>query len=330
MLRSHSDDERNSGMHDACICSPSPNAAKPHVPPGHSASERIQRQETRRSQLISIGCHKRFVDLRLLQLIVVFSMFICTQGLILTTGQSSVSVLRSTGAFVGPVRMPVRASTLKMDLEDSFDTWGVSSDTQTSLFDEVVYQRVTRPVMHVTSSVPTTAKPPRGSAIRSRGRTERLVPPASALTHRGIISSTASTRSSSSGGISTRSSSQLGSSSASLLAQSYHQLYSREQLLAALSSSRGRPTVLLFASKSCRTCRRMQPKIERAAMEAGADFLFVHHDTSTDALFREHDVRLTPTVQVYDAVATLVDKHVCSTADLPHLSGVLESVAFGI
>jgi len=336
MLRSHSDAKEDSGMskvHDASSCSPSKDAANPHGHSRHcatcSASERSQRLAMERSPLSSIVRHESLVDSRFLRLIVLFSLFIRTQGIVLTTaGQPSASALHPAGAFV----RPVRASPLRMDLEASYDMWGVSSDTQASLFDDVAYHRGTdRSAEHAASSVSTTATSPRGSAIRSRSRTERPVPSAIAPSRHGLSSSIASTPRSSSGGIDTRPSlSHLGAPSASLFAPSYHQLHSREELLAALSSSRGRPAVLVFASKACRTCRRLQPKLERAATRAGADFFLVHHDASTDAIFREHGVRLTPTVQVYDAVGTLVDRQVYSTADLPHLSSVLESVAFGI
>lgn len=101
-------------------------------------------------------------------------------------------------------------------------------------------------------------------------------------------------------------------------------LYSATEVERALAEHDGlAKTVLVFGAKSCRTCRLVQPKMERMAGRAGARFLYVYHDATTSDVFRAHDVKQTPTVLVYDDAGALIDRAAYSTADLPRFESLL-------
>lgn len=98
---------------------------------------------------------------------------------------------------------------------------------------------------------------------------------------------------------------------------------SAAELALELSKPSERPTVVVFGAKQCRTCRQVQPKLERAAAKAGASFLHMHYGAKTDELYREHGITHTPTVHVYDRAGELVSSDVYKLADVPKLARVL-------
>jgi len=109
-------------------------------------------------------------------------------------------------------------------------------------------------------------------------------------------------------------------------------LYSASEMQRALEgeSRDGCPTVLMFGSKACRTCRVIQPKMEKLTAKAGATFLFMHHDASTNAIFSERAVTHTPTVEIYNGRGVLVERAVYAPSDLSRLSSVLDGMMVGI
>lgn len=112
-------------------------------------------------------------------------------------------------------------------------------------------------------------------------------------------------------------------------ALSPRRIYSRTELTHQMTND-GQRTMLLFGAKACRTCRMLQPKMERIAASAGVRFLYVHFDSYTAPIFVENSVAATPTVFVYDAYGALADRAVYSSASLPQLSLALERAAAGV
>jgi len=112
-------------------------------------------------------------------------------------------------------------------------------------------------------------------------------------------------------------------------ALSPRRIYSRTELTHQMTND-GQRTMLLFGAKACRTCRMLQPKMERIAASAGVRFLYVHFDSYTAPIFVENSVAATPTVFVYDAHGALTDRAVYSSASLPQLSLALERAAAGV
>ena len=50
------------------------------------------------------------------------------------------------------------------------------------------------------------------------------------------------------------------------------------ELALELSQPSDTPTVVIFGAKTCRMCRMVQPKLEKAAAKAGVPLLYMHYD----------------------------------------------------
>jgi len=105
-------------------------------------------------------------------------------------------------------------------------------------------------------------------------------------------------------------------------------LLSASELSAALAEpTGGLPTILLFGAKTCRMCRRLQPLMENAARDAGARFWHVQHDRTTDELFEAYGVTHTPTVMLYDGAKELVHRAVYGASEVQRLARMLGAMA---
>jgi len=105
-------------------------------------------------------------------------------------------------------------------------------------------------------------------------------------------------------------------------------LLSASELSAALAEpTGGLPTILLFGAKTCRMCRRLQPLMENAARDTGARFWHVQHDRSTDELFEAYGVTHTPTVMLYDGAKELVHRAVYGASEVQRLASMLGAMA---
>ena len=82
---------------------------------------------------------------------------------------------------------------------------------------------------------------------------------------------------------------------------------------ARVGSSCSGLSVVFFASRSCRSCRAVTPKIERVAVEyeGQADFFRVYHDDAR-RLFSLLGMRTMPTVQIYARDIGRVASFACS------------------
>lgn len=98
------------------------------------------------------------------------------------------------------------------------------------------------------------------------------------------------------------------------------------ELAHELSQPSDVPTVVVFGAKTCRMCRMVQPKLEKAAAKAGVPLLYMHYNKKSDDVYRELAISQTPTVHVYDAAGTLVSSDVYKVADVPKLKSVLEEL----
>lgn len=99
---------------------------------------------------------------------------------------------------------------------------------------------------------------------------------------------------------------------------------SAAELALELSMPPAVPTVVIFGAKMCRTCRSVQPKVERLATKMGARVLFLHHDKESEPAFREHGIKQTPTIQVYDENGSMISTGVYKVSDVSKLQSVLE------
>lgn len=217
--------------------------------------------------------------------------------LFLSTLGTATSLVLSTTATS---RRVSRTATPTMDFESLYDVWGVSSAT------------LLPPVLRTTTRC---RAPETSSAWKGR---EDIFP---VDTH--VFEALGERDARATSSVSARTSSRL-TSQVMADAATPRRIYSRTELSRALSETDGQPTVLVFGAKTCRTCRRIQPKMEQLTRKAGARFLYVYHDSATDAIFAEHEISQTPTVQVFDRVGALVDRTVYSGADLPYFSRVLD------
>merc|ERR1719240_2402926 len=101
------------------------------------------------------------------------------------------------------------------------------------------------------------------------------------------------------------------------------------ELRQRLKRADGTPTLLVFATKRCRACRVLVPKLERIAKQRGVHLLTVYHDSVTDAAFVEHEVSETPTTCVYDGSGTQVSHQVYMADELPQLEELLTMLTQG-
>jgi thiol-disulfide isomerase/thioredoxin len=99
------------------------------------------------------------------------------------------------------------------------------------------------------------------------------------------------------------------------------------ELRQELSQPTDKPTVVVFGAKSCRMCKMVQPKVERAAAKGGAALLYMHYNTESEDVYREHGISQTPTVHVYDTAGQLVSSAVYKVADVPKLASVLQELS---
>lgn len=103
------------------------------------------------------------------------------------------------------------------------------------------------------------------------------------------------------------------------------QVNSAAELALELSKPFEEPTVVIFGAKSCRSCRQMQPRIEKVAKKAGAKLLFLHYGRETDSVYRQHEIKHTPTVHVYGRDGNLLDSTVYNKpSELSQLMSILE------
>jgi len=251
--------------------------------------------------------HEISVDVRLLYLVLFSSLVVGASGL-------AIGATSPVGMGVG------RSSAVHMDLEDS--SYGSSS-----LF--AIHHTSSPTSFYRAPSAVDVALPPRRKTLddvnfATVGRLEPFLRDASSqvplksvahsLSHQATVNPDASA-----------SDLKLG------VVPAPRRVFSEAELLSALGDPRGRPTVLVFGSKACRTCRLLQPKMQRSAFKHGARFLFVYHDAVTKDIFASRDITQTPTVQVFDAHGSLADHNVYGSADLPRLESVLGGLdVFGI
>ena len=253
----------------------------------------VERQ--RRTQSVS---HKLTVDARLFYLLLLFSMISTVTSLAL-----------SRPHLPSRMNQPNRWSTPIMDLEDHYDAWGVSSVTQSPFDYRVEYtkpQRAFATTHAVTSKIDRFAPMTAAADLTSEQchtTGARATAPAETMAAGEALLSTDAAR-----------------------VASPRRLYDGVELRKALARRDGWPTVLLYGSKLCRTCRMIQPKMQQMASTAGAKFLYIHHDRTTDDVFTEHTVTQTPTALVYDASGTLIDRAVYSSSNLAHFAEVLEGM----
>jgi len=253
--------------------------------------------------------------LKLVSLLAVLSSLGTATGLVMGSGMPTTPLRRTMTT--------TRLSTPSMDLEEMYDMWGVSSASQAA------------PVDRPTSAFRRAARSPRAepaSATAARKSQERLFPtetltasrvwraPSSVAPDGGRTAATTMTQAAT---LTAAAAPAAAPAAAAPAAPAPRRLFSGSELVRALDEHGQRPTVLVWGAKACRTCRRVQPQMERLAAKAGANFLFVYHDVATNGLFAEHEVTQTPTVHVYDAAGALFDRAVYSAADLPRFSSVL-------
>lgn len=273
----------------------------------------------------------------LVQLLLLMSMLTTVSGLVLS--------------HTMPINLggrPVRAAVPTMDLEDTYDMWGVSSATQAAPTSYAPYSRprwggttegnavvstaATMAVQKRRHVFPDTDAPEtyRWQLRRDLTRTlhaTAVIPDGDQMvsTPRDTVPrDTEAAQPERHEALPAKETVQAMAAEAAVGEPASRRLYTDTELLDVLSEHDGRPTVLVFGAKSCRACRRIQPKLERLAASMGARFYFIYHDVSTSALFAQHAITQTPTVQVYSGSGALYERAVYSGADLAHFSSVLD------
>jgi len=203
-------------------------------------------------------------------------------------------------------RTPPRASIPSMDLEDLTDLWGVSSATRMGF---MPVNQLTPIALH--RATPQNSRLP--TVFNCISNLERMSEP-----HH--LPATVAT-------VATAEAEGETATKAEMAPLAPQRLHTRAELLKALDDRGGDPIVLLFGAKACRTCRRLLPTLAQLGRRASARVYYVYYDTTTQHLFVEHAISVTPTVHVYDGTSGALLEHgvYYSAAHLSHLSRVLET-----
>lgn len=105
------------------------------------------------------------------------------------------------------------------------------------------------------------------------------------------------------------------------------QLRSSQELAAVMAAPwTGIPKVVFYGAKGCRTCHALQPKLQRLAAKARAEFVFMHYGKDTHEAYAQQAITHTPTVNVYDGAGSLVDSAAYAPRDVNKFATVLASV----
>lgn len=227
------------------------------------------------------------IDARLLTFLVLFSLFTSAAGY-------------SLGASAFSLRNAPRAGSARMDFEDAYDGWGVSSASL----------NVRQPERG--NVVPTSQADTLGSLRQTASAAWWAPPSQPSVSSSGMPQEAQREKAERAGAVDAP--------------PGPERIHTAEELQARLQLTDGLPTVLLFGAKHCRACRMLQPKLERVSKSSGARFLYVHHDKTTDALFAAHDVSQTPTAVVYDARGQEVRRQLVEASELKALGALLLSL----